>query len=400
MNFGNYQRLKGLLIFVVIAVALIGVLTLIDQFTLTYLFISIYTGLFAIYVLSRLGFFANFVKILPHGQVEYEKAKIRRIPALGKDKTQPKHSFVVAEQAQENGATPNLRVIGVESNRRPVAFAIRDLGMRNPIQFTVNSRLSYTVSWWPITYSARIFESDSLVIMPYVVNNSIVYTDKDQDMWIQFDGQKLVNGSQPQSTSSVRTRNLNLKQIPTVFTTWQAWMQAYPNTEFMSLEQRPERDQFEPYYASPRAGAYAEKITNTSLDPKEVVIGLELGDQSRAWAYADLIEHNAVNEELSKRDILIAFDKISSTACIFERRVSGRTLTFKAKENQSVINGESTEYAPTILTDNQTSSEWHFLTGECIQGEMQGSKLTRLNGMTGFWFAWIKFHPNTTVFNI
>ncbi len=38
-------------------------------------------------------------------------------------------------------------------------------------------------------------------------------------------------------------------------------------------------------------------------------------------------------------------------------------------------------------------SRWRAISGECVEGEMQGRRLRRLPTSMGFWFAWSRFYP-------
>lgn len=51
------------------------------------------------------------------------------------------------------------------------------------------------------------------------------------------------------------------------------------------------------------------------------------------------------------------------------------------------------------MEDTLTGSTWRAISGECIEGELKGSQLEMLNGMTGFWYAWSRFYPNADLFD-
>ncbi len=46
------------------------------------------------------------------------------------------------------------------------------------------------------------------------------------------------------------------------------------------------------------------------------------------------------------------------------------------------------------FTDNETGSEWNVL-GEATAGPLVGSKLTAVEHVDTFWFAWAAFAPDT-----
>ena len=59
-------------------------------------------------------------------------------------------------------------------------------------------------------------------------------------------------------------------------------------------------------------------------------------------------------------------------------------------------------FAPTItkrqVTDDQTQSEWDILTGQAVSGPMAGTQLTPVPITYSFWFGWIDYHTDSTVY--
>ena len=49
------------------------------------------------------------------------------------------------------------------------------------------------------------------------------------------------------------------------------------------------------------------------------------------------------------------------------------------------------------LRDQETSSLWHPVTGESIQGPHKGKKLTGLIARYAVWFAWHSYRPDTHI---
>ncbi len=67
----------------------------------------------------------------------------------------------------------------------------------------------------------------------------------------------------------------------------------------------------------------------------------------------------------------------------WDRRLDGETHTFEPVDDAS------------LLSDG---SRWHRLTGEAVDGPHEGETLvSATDTSTVFWFAWLAFHPETTV---
>jgi hypothetical protein len=69
----------------------------------------------------------------------------------------------------------------------------------------------------------------------------------------------------------------------------------------------------------------------------------------------------------------------------YDRRVDGVVLSF-ARHGDRLRGGGST---------------WSITTGEALAGPHEGRTLDRVPGATTmFWFAWLSFHPETTVYGL
>ena len=410
------QFLKGAAVFLVVGGALAGIFFALGSTDLLSWSISGYAGLFAVYILARNGVFSPRVFLLLHGETERQSAKLRKVPSRRGGQTVSEPIFLTSVEAENKGFSPNMRVIGVPVGGKAVAFPLLAMAVSESAALPSDTSRGSAVSWWPVTFSARAFEK-SITPEPYVVHNAAIFTDEDGVKRLQFDGQDLSakKGEQPKPP---------IRRIPTVLTTWQAWREAYPETKVFFSEGLPDQDIFEGYYVSPRAGIFPERSRDVRLAGKEVVIGIETQNESMAWAYSALRSGGVRNEVIDRVAVLVAFDEFSATACVFERRAAGRTLTFEIENpatdikvseseelpaddatdaeggDESTLTEEVSDYEPMILIDKETGSRWHFMTGECLEGAMKGATLRRLDGMTAFWFAWHKFHPHTDLYTL
>ena len=200
-----------------------------------------------------------------------------------------------------------------------------------------------------------------------------------------------------------------MTQIPVTTTTWIAWKEAHPDTEVMSTEGGPELDIFERYYANDRNGIHSLNPIDKRLHGKDVVLGLDIKGNVKAYSYTALIDTPLVEEVLGREPILVLHERASSTAVAFSRVVNGQTLNFNGRnknphrrsaEVTASGEGERPEYEAWLVEDEQTGSTWRAITGECIEGEHEGTYLEMLPGMTSFWFAWSRFYPDSELFGV
>ena len=103
-----------------------------------------------------------------------------------------------------------------------------------------------------------------------------------------------------------------------------------------------------------------------------------------------LASQPVVNDSIAGEDILVFFDAATDTALAFDRKVGGKTLSFRI--------AKSGGGAQTILVDNETGSKWVAFTGKAVGGELEGSLLQQLPSHLSFWFAWTEWNQDTKLY--
>lgn len=176
-----------------------------------------------------------------------------------------------------------------------------------------------------------------------------------------------------------------LDYYPSQIMTWADWQEAYPESEVLSRFTGHQRD----YEGKPYA-AYFESdelwfdvnALSTQLFAKEYVAGIELPTGGfAAYLERDVAEHGALNDTIDTLDLLVAAEPDSGTiAAVFDRNLTGRTLTFTVEDD--------------LLLDEETGTRWNF-GGLAVEGDLAGRQLKPIRSLRLFWFAWVAFHPET-----
>ena len=137
------------------------------------------------------------------------------------------------------------------------------------------------------------------------------------------------------------------------------------------------------------AGVAGETLKDARLLAKQYVVGVRVADQPKAYPYARLSTQPVVNDTLGGTPLVVVFDEAHGGAgIVFSRQVQDRTLTFALQRTT-----EST----VLLTDEETGTLWHGLTGEGLEGPLAGQRLRQLPATDSFWFGWKDHFPNTAV---
>jgi quercetin dioxygenase-like cupin family protein len=184
-----------------------------------------------------------------------------------------------------------------------------------------------------------------------------------------------------------------LELYPFVRTTWKEWRRRYPST--VVLKPLPGYDEKMPNLnkrmrAVTLSGEGDAPKTafghDDRLRPKELVAGLRVGTDEKAFPFSELRIARVVNDRVGGVPVLVVHQPSSDTTTAFEARAKGKVLRFQAVDADA-----------SSLTDLETHSSWNAY-GLCVQGRLKGTQLKTLILMPEFWFAWSEFHPQTKVF--
>ena len=126
------------------------------------------------------------------------------------------------------------------------------------------------------------------------------------------------------------------------------------------------------------------------LSPDDLVIGVEINGEAKAYPLKILTWHEIVNDSLGGRPIVITYCPLCRSAYVFDREVGEQVLDFGVSGllyNSNVI-----------MYDRQTESLWSQMAEEAIDGPMQGTALLQIAAATSTsWQQWQSQHPNTQV---
>ena len=369
---------------------------------------ALYITAFVMYMLLRTGQFAERVNLRLSGpKPTYSQQKLRS--ALQRDRIHPldEPRFIKGLDASSQ-MTPSERVIGITYNGLAKAYPLSYLSIHEIVNDDIGDT-PIAVTWSPVCYAPRAFltgqtSSSQRVVFgnsgKMLLNSSVYYDRETESLWLQFLGQA-ISGSRIGE---------NLTQIPACNTTWEAWFNAYPETYVMEKEESDRQDIFETYYASSRPGIFKQKPRDYSWAAKDIVLGLTVNNESRAYPLPLLNRELIVQQELWRKPVLIALESPSLTVVAFDRLLDGRVLSFtieksnsettdlendliKRENVSSEITNEWPNYQALFIRDRQTNSLWRAISGHCEAGELVGKQLQPIPSSLGFWFAWSRFYP-------
>ncbi|SFR68872.1 DUF3179 domain-containing protein [Halogeometricum limi] len=127
---------------------------------------------------------------------------------------------------------------------------------------------------------------------------------------------------------------------------------------------------------------------DATLDDGELVVGVELAGEARAYPLAVLNWHEIVNDEFD-RPVLVTFCPLCGSAVVAERVVGGDTRTFG-------VSGYLWQ-SDLVMYDSESDSLWSQILATAIRGPLTGTQLDLLPSTTTSWGEWRDSRPETTV---
>lgn len=123
--------------------------------------------------------------------------------------------------------------------------------------------------------------------------------------------------------------------------------------------------------------------TIADLEPTEPVIGLTVGDETRAYPIRVLMWHEIVNDEIAGVPVSVTFCPLCNAAIVFDRRVNhgGKPLVLDFGTTGKLRKSDL------VMWDKQTESWWQQFLGTAIVGDLTGVELEVLPARLESWAA-------------
>lgn len=178
-----------------------------------------------------------------------------------------------------------------------------------------------------------------------------------------------------------------LEEIPSQVTTWGSWRQRHPETLVLK-KPRQSGSNYDDYFDNPRTiGVVGSRNPDPRLPVKTLVLGLEIGEFPLAIPFELLEKYPVLNSKIQATPLVVFSPPGEQTALVFKRTVDDRELSF----------APSPEDGPFAARDDQTRSLWSGETGECLSGELKGTRLQPIEAVAVFWGVWARYHPGTGI---
>lgn len=270
---------------------------------------------------------------------------------------------------------PGDPVFGLELDGEARAYPQRILVRHEIVNDTFGDD-AIAITYCPLTGTAVGFERGSVEfgVSGQLVNNNLIMYDRATDSWWpQILGASVLGAHTGDALFEERL----------VWTTWERWTDAYPETAVLTEETGQAFDYGREVYGSydPPSGHYANDNIPFSLlseddryHPKAVFLGARGPDGAVAYNKERLRDERLLEVDVNGTPHLATYDEALDTAWVYRNPES------LPEENTSVEVREDGYERP----DGQLY-------------EADNLPLPSLNVFDAMWFAWVGFYPETVV---
>jgi len=254
------------------------------------------------------------------------------------------------------------------------------------------------VNYCPLCYSATAFVAPTIEgqvaqfgVSGRLYNSDLIMYDRvTGSMWSQIQRTVIVG--------PLTGRAPELEFIPVNMTTWGQWARAYPDGEVLArptygdflggkpprtpgvenprLRQNYEVYPYQTYETNQFDIRFPVDIVDRRLNNKDVVIGVDLAGNFKAYPKTTVVAETLINDEIAGVPVVVVYDEVSGEISVLTRS-SSTTLTFEEEG---------------ILTDG--TDRWD-LKGQSLSG---ANGLEPVFSLPAFWFSWQAFHPNESLY--
>ncbi|MBT5772809.1 MAG: DUF3179 domain-containing protein, partial [Dehalococcoidia bacterium] len=289
-------------------------------------------------------------------------------------------------------------VISVEFNGEARAYPLKILTWHEIVNDNVGGE-PLIVTYCPLCNTAIVFkrtvdgEERTFGVSGALRRNDLIMYDRQTEtLWQQITGTAIVGEPAGAQLDFVAAQIVSWRDFKTSFP--DATVLNRDTGSFASYDQNPY-----PYYDQLGSATLfpLEDYDETTLDAKERVLTVNLGDDPIAFPFSVLTETVVLEAESAGQRVVAFWQPGASSpldeAFIIAGRNVGAAGAFIPVADGQTLSFEARDGA---IVDLQTGSTWNVL-GKALDGPLAGTALEPVISANHFWFAWAVFEPETRV---
>jgi hypothetical protein len=136
----------------------------------------------------------------------------------------------------------------------------------------------------------------------------------------------------------------------------------------------------------------SEEASSNFLQGSDLVIGLEINGDVRAYPLKILVWHEIVNDDVGGTPVAVTYCPLCFTSQVFNRTVEGQAVEFGTSGKLYNSN--------LVMYDRTSESLWSQAMAKGIVGKHAGKDLESIPFDVAAWNEWKKLHPESKVLSI
>ncbi|MFB6242077.1 MAG: DUF3179 domain-containing protein [Candidatus Nanosalina sp.] len=273
-------------------------------------------------------------------------------------------------------------VIGIERNGTAKAYPLRILNLHEIVNDEIAGE-PVAVTYCPLCRSGLAYSRQvgnrtlEFGVSGKLYNaNLVMYDRQTETYWSQIKGEAIVGPLVPEKLDLVSSQ----------ITEWEGWRKENPGS--LVLSRNTGIYPASSYGSSPYTGYQSSESVGFGVDEvddrlpsKELVYGIAIGGEAKAYTEEKIRREDLIQDTVGGIPVVLVEDQASGGIKAFMRRKGNRTLNLTLKNGRIV---------------DQEGELWRF-SGEKSSGN---EKLPEIGTHGIYWFAWSKFHPETSVYGV
>ena len=209
-------------------------------------------------------------------------------------------------------------------------------------------------------------------------NQNFLMRDRETGSWWQQITGKAVYGP---------LRGAALELAPSDELSYGLWKAESPDGQVLVPVARYQKEYDSKWEAEVAKLPVVISFPGTELKSRDVVVGLEVAGQARAYPQDTIVKQSPIQDHLGDSPILVVSGTDGKSVRAFVSRIDGSDLEFFRKSGASDF----------VLVDSASASEWNFK-GCAVSGPATGKCLVPLPAIKDYWFDWRNYHQDTTTY--
>ncbi len=147
----------------------------------------------------------------------------------------------------------------------------------------------------------------------------------------------------------------------------------------------------------PGQGLAAQDSSGQPLSGRDVVLGISLHGQTRAFPLARVRATNPIQDKVGGIPVVLVTGPDGASIRVFRSQVNGLDVELYRDADDGSTERGNAETQTWRLVDSQGNT-WNFA-GCATSGPLRGQCLEKINYLEDYWFDWKGYNPQTTVYS-